>query len=100
SDDTGESVEDNALPWDSIDKANYSMLQRNDDKILTLTAKHQARVASDMEFGFIAQDIEKYKADKDDNDLSLNEKVRKQEGDDVEALRLERINQRQKAAKF
>ena len=100
SDDTGESVEDNALPWDSIDKANYSMLQRNDDQILTLTAKHQARVASDMEFGFIAQDIEKYKADKDDNDLSLNEKVRKQEGDDVEALRLERINQRQKVAKL
>jgi carboxyl-terminal processing protease len=51
-----------------------------------------------MEFGFIAQDIEKYKADKDDNELSLNEKVRQQESDDAEALRLERINQRQKAA--
>ncbi|MDN3630824.1 carboxy terminal-processing peptidase [Vibrio lentus] len=98
--DTGESVEDNALPWDSIDKANYSVLQRNDDKIVALTAQHQARIATDMEFGFIAQDIEKYKADKDDNDLSLNEKVRQQESDDADALRLERINQRQKAAKL
>lgn len=98
--DTGESVEDNALPWDSIDKAKYSVLQRNDEQIAALTAKHQARIATDMEFGFIAQDIEKYKADKDDNDLSLNEKVRQQESDDADALRLERINQRQKAAKL
>ena len=45
------------------------------------------------------QDIEKYKADKDNNDLSLNQKVRQQESDDADVLRLERINQRQKAAK-
>ena len=76
------------------------MLQRNDEEIVALTAQHQARIATDMEFGFIAQDIEKYKADKDDNDLSLNEKVRQQESDDADTLRLDRINQRQKAAKL
>ncbi|MCZ8500011.1 carboxy terminal-processing peptidase [Vibrio lentus] len=50
--DNGESVEDNALPWDSIDKANYSVLQRNDEKIVVLTAQHQARIATYMEFQF------------------------------------------------
>ncbi len=58
---TGESVEDNALPWDSIDKAKYSELQRNDEMIASLTTKHEERIKSDMEFGFISEDIAKYK---------------------------------------
>ncbi|MDA0129164.1 carboxy terminal-processing peptidase [Vibrio sp. MarTm2] len=94
---TGESVEDNALPWDSIDKAKYDVLRRNEKLISELSAKHQARIAEDLEFRFIAEDIEKYKAEKDDNTLSLNEKVRKAEADKSDADRLARINQRQKA---
>lgn len=94
---TGESVEDNALPWDSIDKAKYDVLRRNEKLISELSAKHQARIAEDLEFRFIAEDIEKYKAEKDDNTLSLNEKVRKAEADKADADRLARINQRQKA---
>jgi carboxyl-terminal processing protease len=95
---TGESVEDNALPWDSIDKAKYEVLQRNEKLIADLTAKHQSRIASDLEFGFIAQDIERYKAEKDDNTLSLNEKVRQDESDQSDAERLSRVNLRQQAA--
>jgi carboxyl-terminal processing protease len=94
---TGESVEDNALPWDSIDKAKYQVLQRNEALIGKLTAKHQVRIAKDLEFRFIAEDIEKYKAEKDDNTLSLNEKTRKAESDKADKKRLDRINQRQKA---
>lgn len=95
---TGESVEDNALPWDSIDKAKYSVLQRNESLIGKLTAKHQVRIAKDLEFRFVAEDIEKYKAEKDDNALSLNEKTRKAESEAADARRLARINERQKAA--
>ncbi|WP_159656665.1 carboxy terminal-processing peptidase [Vibrio atypicus] len=94
---TGESVEDNALPWDSIDKAKYDVLQRNEVLIGKLQAKHQVRIAKDLEFGFIAEDIEKYKAEKDDNTLSLNEKTRQAEADQADEKRLARINQRQKA---
>jgi carboxyl-terminal processing protease len=94
---TGESVEDNALPWDSIDKAKYQVLQRNEALIGKLTAKHQVRIAKDLEFRFIAEDIEKYKAEKDDNTLSLNEKTRKAESDKADKKRLDRINLRQKA---
>ncbi|MEH0667112.1 carboxy terminal-processing peptidase [Vibrio scophthalmi] len=96
-DETGESVEDNALPWDSIDRANYTVLARNDTLISTLDDKHKARIANDLEFGFIAQDIEKYHAEKDDNALSLNEKVRKAESEQADKERLARINLRQKA---
>ncbi|TMX36824.1 carboxy terminal-processing peptidase [Vibrio sp. Hep-1b-8] len=95
---TGESVEDNALPWDRIDKAKYEMLQRNEALIGKLAANHQTRIAKDLEFRFVAEDIEKYKAEKDDNSLSLNEKTRKAETDAADARRLTRINERQKAA--
>ena len=94
---TGESVEDNALPWDSIEPAKYQVLQRNPDQVQQLTVAHQARIAQDLEFGFIAEDIAKYKAEKDDNALSLNEKTRKAESDEADIKRLARINQRQKA---
>ncbi|MYM58484.1 carboxy terminal-processing peptidase [Vibrio sp. OCN044] len=93
---TGESVEDNALPWDSIDKANYKELQRNKKLIKKLSALHQTRVANEPEFKFIAEDIARYKAEKDDKTLSLSEKVRKQESDKADDDRLARINQRQK----
>ncbi|MCW8333769.1 carboxy terminal-processing peptidase [Vibrio paucivorans] len=94
---TGESVEDNALPWDRIDQAKFSPLKSNEELIQQLTTKHQARIANDMEFGFIRDDIAKYKAEKDENTISLNEKTRKAESDEADAKRLARINQRQKA---
>ncbi|MGF1720891.1 carboxy terminal-processing peptidase [Vibrio kyushuensis] len=94
---TGESVEDNALPWDRIDRVKYDILKDNAAKIGKLTALHDVRIAKDMEFQFIAEDIEKYLADKDDNTISLSEKARQEESDRADDLRLARVNQRQKA---
>ncbi len=94
---TGESVEDNALPWDSIDKAVYDVLKQRDTQIAALNLQHELRISSDREFGFIAQDIAQYKLEKDDNTLSLSEKTRKDKIEDREAKRLGRINERQKS---
>ncbi|MGL6028078.1 MAG: carboxy terminal-processing peptidase [Vibrio sp.] len=94
---TGESVEANALPWDSIDQAKYGRLNDFNALIAKLDVKHQQRVASDLEFAFITQDIAKYRAEKDDNLLSLNEKTRKAQSAKFDEERLARINQRQKA---
>ncbi|MGL6260475.1 carboxy terminal-processing peptidase [Vibrio sp. WXL210] len=94
-DETGESVEDNALPWDQIQPAKYSVLKDKSPQIAKLTNKHIKRVSTDMEFGFILEDIERYKLEKDDNALSLNEATRKAESERNEQRRLERINQRQ-----
>jgi carboxyl-terminal processing protease len=94
---TGESVEDNALPWDSIVPASYAKLADETSLIAKLTKEHQARIADDMEFGFIQEDIARYQKEKDDTTLSLNEAVRRAERDESDQIRLERINERQKA---
>lgn len=94
---TGESVEDNALPWDSIEPAKYTKLSDESALIKKLTDQHVKRIQNDMEFGFIEDDIVRYKEEKDSNELSLNLKTREQESEKREVLRLERINERQKA---
>lgn len=92
---TGESVEDNALPWDQIQPAKYAVLKDKQAQIASLTLKHNERIKSDMEFSFIQEDIARYKAEKDDNSLSLNEATRQAESEKNEQRRLDRINQRQ-----
>jgi carboxyl-terminal processing protease len=94
---TGESVEDNALPWDQIKKAEYSVLDDKSKLIAELTALHDKRIASDLEYSFINEDIAEYKAEKEENSISLNEAARKQEQNEAEDKRLSRINKRQKA---
>ncbi len=94
---TGESVEDNALPWDSIGAAKYKKVEDLQGEISQLKAMHEKRIASDREFGFILDDIAKYKAEKDINAISLNEKARIAERDEEDVQRLSRINARQKA---
>ncbi|PSW14813.1 carboxy terminal-processing peptidase [Photobacterium sanctipauli] len=94
---TGESVEDNALPWDSIKPASYQRLYNFSSVLPSLKTKHEARISKDMEFGFILADIETYKAEKDINTISLNEKTRIAEQDKDDIDRLARLNQRQKA---
>ncbi|OOF31988.1 carboxy terminal-processing peptidase [Salinivibrio proteolyticus] len=96
-DETGESMEDNALPWDQIAPAEYSAMKLPDDVIDALTKRHQTRIASDREFGFIREDIALYQQEKDKNSISLNEKVRRQEMDREDKERLARLNARQKA---
>ncbi|UTV29153.1 carboxy terminal-processing peptidase [Photobacterium atrarenae] len=94
---TGESVEDNALPWDSIKPAKYQKVYNFSPMLKNLIAKHESRIKSDLEFGFILEDIKRYQQEKDVNTISLNEQKRiaEQEKDDVE--RLARLNKRQKA---
>jgi len=94
---TGESVEDNALPWDSIKPASYQKIYNFSAMLPSLKSKHEARIRKDMEFGFIQEDILQYKKDKDINTISLNEKKRIAEQDKGEVDRLARLNKRQKA---
>ena len=94
---TGESVEDNALPWDSIKPAKYQKIYNFSTVLPALTSKHEARISNDLEFNFIKQDIVQYKIEKDVNAISLNEKKRIAEQHKDEADRLARLNKRQKA---
>ncbi|ANC41917.1 C-terminal processing peptidase [Hafnia alvei] len=97
--DTGESFEDNALPWDSIKAATYDKagdVQKFDPVLL---ADHNQRIASNPEFQYIEQDIAHYKALKDrKNIVSLNYAQREKENKDDDVTRLKRINERLKVA--
>ncbi|MCD1126749.1 carboxy terminal-processing peptidase [Jinshanibacter sp. LJY008] len=92
---TGESFEDNALPWDSVDKATYTLLGDESRYIPTLKKDYEERIAKDPEFQFIMQDIARYKANKDKRaTISLNYAKREKESSEDDAIRLKRINDR------
>lgn len=93
-DEWGESREENALPWDSIRRANYSTLPSTGNTIDVLTAKHAARTMKDPEFQYLFKDIEEYNANKDKKYISLVASERLAERADNEAKQLARTNER------
>lgn len=92
---TGESLEENALPWDKIEPVAFQKLAELTSVVAELDLAHQARIKQDAEFGFIIEDITEYKALIDDNQLSLNEKNRISERERLDKKRLSRLNARQ-----
>ncbi len=94
--DTGESVEDNALPWDHIRKASYRGVADISSHLPQLIAAHDQRIANNPEFAYIQEDIQKYKKELDNKTISLNEAVRIKEREQNDAIRLARLNERLK----
>ncbi|MGL4979812.1 MAG: carboxy terminal-processing peptidase [Plesiomonas sp.] len=93
--DTGESFEDNALPWDSIDAVTFDKAGSPTSFVTLLTQQHQARIAKDPEFAYILDDIAQYKILKaKENKISLNLAERQKENHEEDALRLKRVNER------
>lgn len=90
----GESKEENALPYDSIRKANYSQLSRYNGIIDVLSAKHAARVMKDPEFAYIFDDIAEYNKNKDKNYISLVESERLATKKENDEKQLQRVNER------
>ncbi|HBY37767.1 MAG TPA: tail-specific protease, partial [Alteromonas sp.] len=90
----GESQEENALPWDSIKRANYTTFGDSQSAVDILAAKHNARILQDPEFTYIQQDIEEYRKNKDKAFISLVESERLAEKQKNEAEALTRANER------
>ena len=94
----GEVVADNTLPWDSIKKADYKMVDDVSPSSFSLLIKqHKQRIVSEQEFQFMESDIERYKAEKDKKTISLVESVRLKERKKSEERSLTRANLRRKA---
>ncbi|ERT14045.1 carboxy terminal-processing peptidase [Photorhabdus temperata] len=92
---TGESFEDNALPWDSVPPARYTGSKVIAGLIPQLNVAHTTRIADDPEFKYINEDIAHYKAMKEHkNIVSLNYAQREKENKEDDALKLNRINDR------
>ncbi|CDH33416.1 carboxy terminal-processing peptidase [Xenorhabdus bovienii] len=93
--DIGESQEDNALPWDSIQPASYPFSKVISASVPLLTQLHNQRIANAPEFKYINQDIAYYKLIKARNGVySLNYAQREKENKEYESIKLNRINER------
>ncbi|KMJ43383.1 carboxy-terminal protease [Xenorhabdus khoisanae] len=91
----GESQEDNALPWDSIQPADYTSSKVISELAALLTKLHNNRVANDPEFKYIKEDIAYYKTMKERNGVySLNYIQREKENKQYETTKLNRLNER------
>uniref|UniRef100_A0A486XH54 Tail-specific protease n=1 Tax=Rheinheimera sp. BAL341 TaxID=1708203 RepID=A0A486XH54_9GAMM len=92
----GESKEEFALPWDSINPAPYNTLNDISQLVPALQQKHQARIAQEQEFAYLLQDIAEYKQREGEKTLSLRESERLAERDSNKAKQLQRTNERLK----
>ncbi|MDC9621268.1 carboxy terminal-processing peptidase [Xenorhabdus sp. XENO-7] len=93
--DIGESQEDNALPWDSIQPASYPFSKVISASVPLLAQLHNQRIANAPEFKYIKQDIAYYKLIKARNGVySLNYAQREKENKEYESIKLNRINER------
>lgn len=90
----GESKEENALPWDQIDKAQFAKLNDINTDVSYLTSLYEQRIKENSEFNYLLNDIEKYKAEKDDKTISLNLATRKAKREERKEQQLIRANER------
>lgn len=90
----GEAKAENALPWDSIKRANYTTFADGQAALDVLTAKHNKRIIQDPEFSYIYEDIEEYKENKDKNYISLVKSEREADKKEAEEKSLARANER------
>ena len=92
--DWGESREENALPWDKINKAKYTQLNDISADLTYLNSLHQERVKENREFNYLLDDIAVYQKEKDDKSISLNIETRKAKRKERKAKQLVRANER------
>jgi len=85
SDGFGESSYENALPWTSIKPAVYIPAGELKEILPLLDKKHAARVAKDIAFQYLEQDIAIAEKQRKSKLISLNEAVRREERDSQEA---------------
>ncbi|MGZ8317645.1 MAG: carboxy terminal-processing peptidase [Telluria sp.] len=81
----GESSFTNALPWVAIKPANYVPLGDLKELVAPLQKRHEARVAKDKDFKYLAEDLAEVRKIRKENAVSLNETVRRKERDAQEA---------------
>ncbi|MDY2947161.1 MAG: carboxy terminal-processing peptidase [Mannheimia varigena] len=91
---TGESFEDNALPWDKVPAAAYQEEGNARNAVAALTAKHQERIAKHPEFIVLNENIAIHKERDSRKFLSLNLEERLKEEKSDDAKRLKDINAR------
>lgn len=93
----GESSLDNALAWDSIDKARYSPAGDTTPYLETLTAGHRRRVEADPDFAHLRARIARLERERRETTVSLSEDTRRARKERDELRQLESENARRVA---
>lgn len=96
--DTGESLEKNALPWDNIKSAEYEKFENLNSNIKKLTKSHQNRIKDEVEFAYLEQDIKEYQKEINDTSITLVESERIKLREEKDEHLLTRTNERLKRA--
>lgn len=78
----GESNLDGALPWDTVRPVEYNTYFPIKEILADLQVKHDERVASDPDFIYLAEQIERSRELRERTSLSLNEEVVRKERDE------------------
>ena len=92
----GESSYDNALPWDTIDSADFKPAGDLKSFLPYLKYRHEQRKEKSEEFAFFVDDIERAKTERDNKVVSLNYEKRLAKQKQNDELRLERENIKRK----
>ncbi len=90
----GESTYDNALPWTRIAAAPHVQYGNFAGLLGKLDARHDARIAKDVEFQWWVEDVAKFREEQAKKSVSLNEAERRAERDKFDAQRKQRAEQR------
>jgi carboxyl-terminal processing protease len=90
----GESSLDDPLPWDTITSAPFEPVNRIQPYLAELEKNSARRVASEKDFGYVREDIERVKRALADKTVSLNEEQRLKEKDEEEIRRKARDQER------
>ena len=90
----GESALDNSLPWSSIKPAEFARSGDLHPLVPLLTAKHEARIAKDKEFGWWLNDLADYHKQREVKSLSLLETTRRDERAEQDGKRAQRKQER------
>jgi carboxyl-terminal processing protease len=83
--DIGESSLDNALEADNITPARYETMGEVKQYVPELEKASKARISQSKDFAYLLEDIAEVKKRKDEKTISLNEKVRIKERDELKA---------------
>lgn len=94
-DEFGEASEDNALPWDQIQPANFVMVDQGvPEQYQQLQQRVDERIQTNPEFQYVLEDIATYQEQRDKTWISLVLAEREAEEEAQREQRLARINER------
>jgi len=97
SDAQGERGLDNALPWAEVSAADYNAWSTDEINFDAVQALHESRYRSNDSFTLLIEELDAQLESSSRNSLSLNEEIRRQEIEEQEVNREERIELFRKA---